>query len=80
MLAQQFPIFATQLDVHQGAAILTGLLLVNLIRPGLQGGKPVGETLGLSAPSEQLSKELSGRGAGDLVEIIKRWIGSGRET
>jgi proton glutamate symport protein len=55
-------------------AILVGLALVNLIQPGLRDGAPVGEQLGLSAPADQLSEELSGRGAGDLVQIVLRMI------
>ena len=56
------------------AAILVGLLLVNLIRPGLSGGEPVGTTLGLAADTAGLDAELSGRGAGDLVGIVLRMI------
>jgi Na+/H+-dicarboxylate symporter len=55
-------------------AILTGLLLVNLIRPGLSGGEPVGERLGLEAAGGTLDEELSGRDAGDLVEIVLRMV------
>ena len=55
-------------------AILTGLLLVNLIRPGVQDGQPVGERLGLDAPAAELTEELSGRGAGDLVGILLRMV------
>jgi len=55
-------------------AILTGLLLVNLVRPGLVAGEPVGDRLGLEAPITELSEELSGRGAGDLINILLRMI------
>ncbi|MBU2502536.1 MAG: dicarboxylate/amino acid:cation symporter [bacterium] len=55
-------------------AILVGLFLVNLIQPGIQGGEPVGPRLGLSRPDPQLSAELEGRGAGDLVDIVQRMI------
>ncbi len=55
-------------------AILTGLVLVNLIRPGLENGVPVGNKLGLAAPTVELTDELSGRGAGDLINIVLRMI------
>ena len=55
-------------------AILTGLLLVNVLQPGLQDGEPVGPRLGLQATEQELSAELSGRGAGDLVGIVLRMV------
>jgi len=55
-------------------AIFTGLLLVNLIRPGLDGDVPVGERMGLVAETATLGEELGGRGPGDLVDIILRMV------
>ncbi|MFH1844994.1 MAG: dicarboxylate/amino acid:cation symporter [bacterium] len=55
-------------------AILIGLLLVNLIQPGIRNGQPVGETLGLAAPPAELTAELGEHGAGDLVEIVLRMV------
>jgi len=55
-------------------AIFIGLLLVNVIRPGLDDGVPVGERMGLIAETTEISDDLSGRGAGDLVGIILRMI------
>jgi proton glutamate symport protein len=55
-------------------AILTGLLLVNLIRPGHEDGVPVGPRLGLDAATPELREELQDRGAGDLVGIVLRMI------
>ncbi len=55
-------------------AILTGLLLVNLIRPGLSDGVPVGDSLGLASADAAVAAELSGRGTGDLVGILIRMI------
>jgi len=55
-------------------AILTGLILVNLVQPGLVDGEPVGTRLGLEALPEELADGLSGRGAADLVGIIQRMI------
>ena len=55
-------------------AILTGLLLVNLIQPGVIGHEAVGQRLGLSETPPELAASIEGRGAGDLVYIIQRMI------
>jgi len=55
-------------------AIFTGLLLVNLIRPGIDDGVPVGASMGLVAEAVELGEELGGRGPGDLVDIILRMV------
>jgi Na+/H+-dicarboxylate symporter len=55
-------------------AIFTGLLLVNLIRPGLDDGVPVGDSMGLTAETATLDEELGGRGPGDLVDIVLRMV------
>jgi proton glutamate symport protein len=54
-------------------AILTGLLLVNIIQPGVMGGEAVGERLGLEAQAADLS-HLEDRGTGDLIGIIQRMV------
>ena len=58
------------------AAILVGLVLVNLIAPGLSGGVAVGERMGLSAASPELAAQLEGHGAGDIVMILQRMVPS----
>lgn len=55
-------------------AILIGLLLVNLVRPGLVDGQPVGASLGLTELPTEMAAELGGRGATDLVGILQRMI------
>ncbi len=55
-------------------AIFVGLLLVNLIRPGLDDGVPVGERMGLTAETAELDESLSDRDAGDLVDILLRMV------
>ncbi len=55
-------------------AIVTGLILVNLIQPGVQNGEPVGAKLGLAVPETELAADLQDRGAGDLVGIVLRMI------
>ncbi len=55
-------------------AILVGLLLVNVIVPGVDSSGPVAERLGLSEPPAELAQKLEGRGAGDIVNIIQRMV------
>jgi Na+/H+-dicarboxylate symporter len=55
-------------------AILTGLTLVNLVRPGVDGQGPVAGRLGLSAPPAELAAKLEGRGAADIVGIVQRMV------
>jgi len=55
-------------------AIVTGLVLVNLLQPGLSGGQPVGPALGLDAARPAVQAELEHKGAGDLVGILQRMI------
>lgn len=55
-------------------AILTGLLLVNAVRPGVDAQGPVASRLGLSGPPADLAARLEGRGAGDIVAIVQRMV------
>jgi Na+/H+-dicarboxylate symporter len=55
-------------------AILVGLLLVNLVRPGILDGQPVGELLALNADTSDLLARVGGKGAGDIVEIFLRMV------
>jgi len=57
-------------------AIITGLLLVNLIQPGLSNHQAVGEQMGLSESSPDLAASLESHGAGDIVMILQRMIPS----
>ncbi len=57
-------------------AILMGLLVVNLLAPGIVDGQPAGSSLNLS-PAEEVSVQLEkveGRGAGDMVAVLMRLI------
>ena len=51
-------------------AILVGLLLVNLMTPGLIDGAPAGSSLGLSADTATTLAKIEGRGAGDFAGIF----------
>jgi proton glutamate symport protein len=55
-------------------AILTGLLLVNVVQPGLVDGAAAGAAMGLEAPAAGLQADLENKGAGDLVGILQRMI------
>jgi Na+/H+-dicarboxylate symporter len=55
-------------------AILVGLLLVNLVRPGILDGQPVGELLALNADTSELLARVGDKGAGDIVEIFLRMV------
>jgi len=55
-------------------AILTGLILVNLIQPGMEDGRGVGDQLGLDATSQEVAAELEAGGVSDLVGVVQRMI------
>lgn len=57
-------------------AILVGLLIVNLIEPGVVDGQPAGEILNLDNSVEVEAKlaKVEGRGLEDVVQIFSRMI------
>ncbi|MFZ9967210.1 MAG: dicarboxylate/amino acid:cation symporter [Steroidobacteraceae bacterium] len=55
-------------------AILLGLAVINVVKPGLVDGSPAGEQLALQSDASQVEAMLSGRSAGDVVEIFVRMI------
>lgn len=55
-------------------AILTGLFLVNIIRPGIVDGEPATGLLGLNVGTQDIAGKIEGRGAGDVVEVFLRMI------
>lgn len=56
------------------AAVLVGLVLVNLIRPGELDGEPVRELLALELNSAEVSEQITERGAGDIVQVLLRAV------
>ncbi len=56
------------------AAILTGLVLVNLVQPGLIGGKPAAGILGLGTLPAEVAQHVQGRGVGELAGVLMRMI------
>lgn len=55
-------------------AVLTGLILLNLIQPGVIDGVPAGERLGLSADTGEVLSRVENRGAGDVVDVFIRMV------
>ncbi|WJW74493.1 dicarboxylate/amino acid:cation symporter [Thiohalobacter sp. IOR34] len=55
-------------------AILIGLLLVNLVQPGVVDGQPARDLIGLSEDSSEVAARVEGKGAADVVEIFLRMV------
>lgn len=55
-------------------AVVTALLLVNLIAPGIIDGVPAGERLGLDANTQTVTDSVAGRSSGDLLDIVVRMV------
>jgi Na+/H+-dicarboxylate symporter len=56
------------------AAILVGLLLINIVGPGYIDGQPVGDLLGLDASGAQIAQVAEGRGPGDVAQVFKSMV------
>ncbi len=55
-------------------AILVGLVVVNLISPGVADGVPVKDQIGFSADTSSFQDKIEGKGAGDLAEVFLRMV------
>ncbi len=55
-------------------AILTGLLVVNLLQPGVIDGKPAGALLGLDAESQDVMSRVEGKGAHNMLDVVLRLV------
>jgi Na+/H+-dicarboxylate symporter len=56
-------------------AIMVGLLMVNIMTPGIVDGEPAREILPLSAEdTADITARVDGRGAGDVVDIFVRMV------
>ena len=56
------------------AAILVGLVLVNIVRPGELDGEPVQELLALDSNGSDIAAAVGNRGVGDVVDIFLRMV------
>ncbi len=55
-------------------AILVGLVLINLVRPGILDGQPVAELLALDTDTSELMARVGDKGVGDVVQIFLRMV------
>lgn len=57
-------------------AILTGLVMVNLLAPGIIDGAPAGQRMGLAADTAAVLASVEDKGSADLVAVLQRLIPS----
>jgi len=55
-------------------AILIGLVVVNIISPGVIDGQPAKDLIGLSADVDDIKAKVEGKGAGDVAEVFLRMV------
>jgi proton glutamate symport protein len=55
-------------------AVLTALVLINLVQPGVIDGEPAGPQLGLSADTDKVLARVQDKGAGDIVGVFLRMV------
>ena len=55
-------------------AILVGLIMVNLVQPGILDGQPAKSVLGLSADTAALTEKIEGKGGDDVVGVFLRMV------
>lgn len=56
------------------AAIIVGLVLINLTTPGIADGHPVRETMSLSGSVEDIAARVEGKGVGDVAAVFLRMV------
>jgi Na+/H+-dicarboxylate symporter len=56
------------------SAILVGLVVVNLVQPGIVDGQPAGDLLALTATTEDVQAKIGGRGLGEIPQILLRAV------
>lgn len=55
-------------------AILIGLILVNMISPGVIDNQPAKDLIGLTGDTDAIKEKVSGKGAGDIAEVFLRMV------
>ncbi|MBV1875620.1 MAG: dicarboxylate/amino acid:cation symporter [Cycloclasticus sp.] len=55
-------------------AILIGLILVNIVEPGIIDGEPVRDRVGLTEDISEVTSKIEGKGAGDITGIFLRMV------
>lgn len=56
------------------ASILTGLVLVNALAPGIVDGVPARSVVGLDAATAQIQSQVAGHGAADIAQVFLRMV------
>jgi Na+/H+-dicarboxylate symporter len=57
-------------------AVLTGLLAVHFLQPGLVHGQPARDLIGLSADTAEVQRKVAGRTGQDFADVLLRMIPS----
>ncbi len=55
-------------------AILVGLVIVNMVAPGMVNGEPAKDLIGLSEHAGDVVAKVEGKGTGDLIEVFLRMV------
>jgi Na+/H+-dicarboxylate symporter len=55
-------------------AILIGLVIVNVVSPGIVDGEPAKEIIGLQADASDVVAKIEGKGVGDVVDVFLRMV------
>ena len=58
------------------SAVVIGLLLTNIIRPGEIDGEPARQLLALDFEAAEVSEQVKDRGAGDIAQVLLRAVPS----
>jgi Na+/H+-dicarboxylate symporter len=56
------------------AAILVGLMLINMVGPGYVDGEPAKDLLALDTPVEEIAAKVEGRGVTDVAQVFLRMV------
>lgn len=56
------------------AAIMVGLILINVVGPGYVDGEPAGHLLALDDSGVDIASRIEGKGAGDVAEVFLRMV------
>ena len=56
------------------AAIMVGLVLINVVGPGYVDGEPAGKILALEASEADVGSMIEGKGVGDVAEVFLRMV------
>ncbi len=57
-------------------AVVTGLLMVNLIKPGIIDGQPAANLLGLTTAGSEVLDKIGNKGIADIVNVFQRMVPS----